>query len=200
MIRLLRLSFLASLLCVPRTLFCQAMPTARRTLQISAFGLLGGTYTGLSGGRNLAVTAGGDLIFLHYRKALFGAELRGTYPLDKGAVDSQKSVLAGLRAETRVSRVVVFGDVLAGRGGIDYQNGGYPVPPLVYFATNTVVYAAGGGAELDITRQLALKLDAQVQHWATPVTASGVIYPKQIGVGVVYRFGANGRPLLGVRD
>ena len=115
-------------------------------------------------------------------------------------MDSQKSVLAGLRAESRFSRAVVYGDVLAGRGGIDYQNGGYLVPPLVYFATNTIVYGAGGGVELDITRKLAVKIDAQVQHWSTPVTSSGAIYPKQVGVGVVYRFGADERPLLGVRD
>ena len=80
MTRLLRLSIFAALVSLPSALLSQALPTAKRTLQLSAFGLLGGTYTGLSGGRNLSVTLGGDLSFFHYRKALFAAEVRGTYP------------------------------------------------------------------------------------------------------------------------
>ena len=188
----------AALICLPPALFSQALPTARRTLQISTFGLLTGTYTGLSGGRNLSFTLGGDLGFYHYRSVLLSAEARGTYPLDKGNVDAQKSVLGGLRVESRYSRAVVFGNVLAGRGAIEYVNGGYVVPPLVYFSSTTSVYDGGLGVEFDVSPRLALKAEAQVQHWDTPVTTA--IYAKQVGVGVVYRFGANGRPVAGVRD
>lgn len=198
MIRLLRLSALALAVASSAALWSQAVPTARRTLQLSAFGLLQGTYTGLSGGRNLALTAGGDLSFYHIGAVLLSAEVRGTYPLDKGEVDGQKSVLGGLRIEDRFARFVVFADGLAGRGGIDYTNGGHIVPPLVYFSSTTNVLAGGGGVEVDLTRSLALKGDLQVQHWNVPFATA--IYPKQIGVGVVYRFGAGGRPLLGVRD
>ena len=179
-------------------LWSQALPTARRTLQLSAFGLVTGTYTGLSGGRNLGVVLGGDLSFYRVKSVLFSAEVRGTYPLDKGNVDGQKSILGGLRAENRFSHVVVFGDALAGRGALDYVNGGYIVPPLVYYSSTSNLFAGGGGAELDLTPALALKVDAQVLHWNLPFTTA--IYSKQIGVGVVYRFGANSRPLLGVRD
>lgn len=196
--RLLRLSAFAVVICMPPALWSQAVPTARRTVQFSAFGLLQGTYTGLAEGRNLGVTLGGDLSLYHLGGVIFSGEVRGTYPLDKGNVDGQKSALGGIRIEDRFSRLVVFGDVLAGRGGIDYQNGGYVVPPLVYFSSNSTVYDGGGGLEFDISRSLALKADVQVQRWNLPFTSA--IYPKQIGIGVVYRFGANGRPLLGVRD
>lgn len=197
---LFKLSAVAALICLPSTLFAQARATAKRTFQLQAFGLLSGTYTGLSGGRNLAFTLGGDLGFYYTHGVLLSAEVRGTYPVAKGDVDAQKSLLGGLRADHRFSRATVFGDALFGRGGIEYVNGGYVVPPLVYFSSNTSVYGAGGGVEFDVARGLGLRVEGQVQHWSTPVVSSGTIYPKQIGVGVVYRFGANGRPVNGVRD
>lgn len=194
------MSALAALFCVPTACLAQARATAKRTFQLEAFGLLSGNYTGLSGGRNLSLTLGGDFGFYYTHGLLFNAEVRGTYPMAKGNVDAQKSLLGGLKVDHRFSRATVFGDALFGRGGIEYVNGGYVVPPLVYFSSNTNVYGAGGGIELDVARSFGVKIEGQVQHWSTPVTSSGAIYPKQIGIGVVYRFGANGRPVYGVRD
>lgn len=196
--KLSRLFALVTALCIPTALFSQALPTARRTVQFAAFGLVTGTYTGLSGGRNLGVTLGADVGFYNYRSVLFSAEVRGTYPLKKGQVDGQKSILGGLRIDRRFGPAVVFGDALAGRGAMEYVNGGYIVPPLVYYSSTTNVYGGGLGAEVDVKRGFALKAEGQVQHWEVPFTSA--IYSKQVNVGVVYRFGAGGRPLLGVRD
>ena len=82
-----------------------------------------------------------------------------------------------------------------GRGGIEYVNGGYVAPPLVYYSSNTNVYGGGGGLEFDVARGFGLKVEGQVQHWSTPVVSSGTIYPKQVSAGVVYRFGAIGGSL-----
>ena len=196
----LKLSAAVAFLCLPSTLLAQARATARRTFQFQAFGLLSGTYTGLSGGKNLSLTLGGDLGFYQTHGLLLSAELRGTYPVSKGQLDAQKSLLGGLRVDHRFSRATVYGDALFGRGGIEYVNGGYPVIPLVYFSSNTAVYGGGGGVEFDVSHGFGLKVEGQVQHWSTPVVPSGAIYPKQIGAGVVYRFGANGRPVNGVND
>lgn len=184
----------------------QARATSSRSLQLSAFGELNGTWTGLAdpgaarGGRNLAFTLGGDLGLYDFHRVLLGAEVRGTYPLDSGQIVGQKSVLVGLRAQRRYGRLIPFGNLLVGRGSLDYENGGYIAPPLIYFSTNTTVYDGGGGVEVDVRPALALKVEAQVQRWDTPVTASGHIYTKQVGVGLVYRFGANASPRLGKPD
>lgn len=188
------------LFCSAGALQAQARPTAARTFQLSAFGLLTGNYTGLNGGRNVSVTLGGDLGFYNLHRYLLSAEVRGTYPIKGGQVDAQESALAGLRIDRRFAPLTVFGEALGGRGGIEYQNGGYILPPFVYYSTNTAVYGAGGGAELDVRRGFALKVEGLVEHWATPVASSGTIYSKQVSGGVVYRFGADGRPVRGVRD
>lgn len=188
----------------------QARPTADRTLHPSAFVLFSGTYTGLGasplspnpglGGRNFTLTLGGDLGVLPFRRFDLAAEVRGSYPLNKGKVDSQKSILGGLRVsrepvgEGFFSRVRPYANVLVGRGAMDYRGSGYPVPGLLYTRTVSTVYDAGGGFEVDITQQFSLKGDAQFQRWSTPVTASGHVYASQGGVGLVYRYGAGGSP------
>src|ERR1017187_9403400 len=77
----------------------EAHPTATRQLQLSAFGAVSGVFTGLEGGKNFAVTAGGDLglpAWLGIRPTI---EIRGRYPTDHGLVDSQKDILGGLPAQ-----------------------------------------------------------------------------------------------------
>ena len=188
----------------------QARPTADRTLHPSAFVLFSETYTGLGassfnanpglGGRNFTLTLGGDLGVFPFRRFDLAAEVRGSYPVNKGKVDGQESVMGGLRisrepvGEGFAGRLRPYADVLVGRGAMDYQSGGYQVPGLLYTRTVSTVYDAGAGFEVDVTRQFSIKADAQFQRWSTPVTASGHIYSSQGGLGLVYRYGAGGSP------
>jgi len=78
----------------------QGVPTATQQLQLSAFGGGTGTFTDLEGGKNLGITAGVDLTYLPLRLARPSFEIRGTYPIDKGTISSQKSFLLGPRWNT----------------------------------------------------------------------------------------------------
>ena len=173
----------------------QAIPTATEPLQLSVFGAGTGTWTGLDSGRNVGVTAGLDVGW----RPLFGVypslEVRGTYPIDAGHVDSEKNVLYGIRAERFYGRFHPYANFLLGRDKIIYQNGGFPDPTgsLLYIDTVSNVFSYGGGLDLTLTDQFALKVDAQYQRYGVPVTPSGHIDSVPVSVGIVYRFNFNRR-------
>ena len=173
----------------------QTDPTATQPLEISAFGALTGTYTGLSGGKNLGITAGLDVGWRSFYHLYPSLELRGTYPIDGGHVDAQENVLFGLKLAKVYGRFHPYGDFLFGRDKIAYQNGGYPDPTgtLLYIDTVSNVFSYGGGLDYDLTDQLALKVDAQFQQYGTPVDPSGHIFSKPLSIGIVYRFNFNHR-------
>ena len=169
-------------------------PTANKLFEISTFGGVNGTYTGLSGGRNLGITAGVDVggrSFHGYRPLLEG---RGTYPVDGGHIDAQRSALGGVRVERFIlPSLRVYGDFLLGRGQIDYQNGGYPSPDgefLILKSTGNV-FSPGAGADYRLTEHLTGLIDVQFQRWDTPATTSGHLWSLPIMVGARYRFNFN---------
>jgi len=170
----------------------QATPTASQLFEISAFGGLTGNFTGLQGGKNLSITAGGDIRFRRYFGVNPAIEVRGTYPMDKGTISSQKNVLAGLKVEKQYGRFHPYGDFLFGRGAIDYAHA-YPAAEgtLTYLRTTSNVLSPGVGVDIDLSQHLAFKADMQLQRYATPVTASGSVYSKAITFGAVYRFDFN---------
>jgi opacity protein-like surface antigen len=173
-----------------------AQPTADKLLEISSFGGLNGTYTGLSGGRNLGITAGVDVgirSFHGFRPFLEG---RGTYPIDSGQIDRQKNVLGGVRVERQLRpRLRLYGDFLLGRGEIDYERGGYPSPDRQYLILTSTsdVYSPGAGAEYRLTEHVSGLVDVQFQRYDTPATVSGSLWSKAIMVGARYRFNFNRR-------
>ena len=147
-----------------------ANPTADQDIQLTAFGAASGDYTGLSGGRNLSVTAGIDLALAPWHGTRPTLELRGTYPIDKGTIVAQKDVLGGLRLDFLLGRRVhPYGDFLFGRGQMDYMSPGY-------------------------TYHLAIKVDGQYQQWGSVPTASGKLHSTVGTIGLVYRFGKFGMP------
>jgi hypothetical protein len=192
-IALLLFSFVVAA-SLPSVAGAQAAPAYVQPASLSVFGGLNGTYTGLSGGKNLGITAGVDLRVYNFRSYMVSGEARGTYPVDDGAIDSQKNILAGLKVgRTYFGDVHPYLDILAGRGLIDYENGGFlnPAQTLIYTSSPSTVLSPGLGLDLDVYGQFGLKLDAQLQHWDTPVTPSGSLYAKTLTVGVVYRFNFN---------
>lgn len=173
-----------------------AQPTAGKLLELSAFGGLTGTYTGLSGGRNLGITAGVDVGIRSYYGFRPFLEGRGNYPMDKGHIDAQKSALGGIRVERFVlPSLRVYGDLLLGRGEIDYQNGGYRSPSgnYLYLSSTSPIVSPGVGAEYRLTEHVSAVADVQFQHWDTPATPSGSLWAKPITLGARYRFNFNKR-------
>lgn len=167
-----------------------ALPTATRPLEISGFGGLSGVWTGLAGGKNLDVLAGADLGLPPVRHVRPELEIRGVYPLDRGNVDGQKSILGGIKADFLLNnRLRPYGDFLVGRGEVRYSGPGYQVGNVIYQLSTTNVYSFGGGFDEDLTPRLGVRVDAQLQRWGYAPTASGTMYPRLITVALVYRLG-----------
>ena len=174
----------------------QSSPTASRDVEPSVFAGLTGSYTGLQGSRNAAVTAGINVGLLPLFHILPSVELRGTFPIDDGEVVGQRSAEGGLRISKRYHTVRPYADFLIGRGQLNYQNGGFIVPSqsFLYLESTSTIYSPGVGAEIDLRDHLALMLDGQLQHWDIPFSTSGDtsqpghLWSKVGTVGVVYRF------------
>jgi opacity protein-like surface antigen len=179
---------LLSLISPTHNAFAQSRPVATQQLQLSAFVAGTGTFTDLSGGKNLDITAGADITILTFRRFRPAAEIRGSYPIDEGTISSQKNFLLGPKVEYPLGRLHPYADFLIGRGGIDYLRGGYIFGDTRYLYSNTLVLSPGVGLDYDLTHHLAVKVDFQYQHWNTPAVASGSINPKTITLGAVYVF------------
>ena len=186
-----KLTLFTAVSALTHTAFPQAAPAGSQKLQLSAFAGVTGTFTGLEGGKNLAITAGADLTYLGFRSFRPAVEARGTYPIDKGHISSQKNFLLGPKVEYPLGKLHPYADFLIGRGQIDYHTPGFVFGNTIYINSNTMVYSPGVGLDYNLTHNLAIKADVQFQHWDTPVTASGTIHPTALTLGVVYNFDFN---------
>jgi hypothetical protein len=190
---LARLALFTTTCALAHTAYSQATPAGTQKLQLSAFAAATGTFTGLEGGKNLAITAGADLTFLAFRQFRPSFEVRGTYPVDEGHISSQKNFLLGPKVEYPIGRFYPYVNFFIGRGAIDYHDPGFIFGNTRYLSTNTVVYSPGVGLDYSVTHNIAIKVDAQFQHWDTPVVPSGVIHPTAVTVGAIYNFDFNPR-------
>ncbi len=186
-----KLALFTAVSALTHTASAQAAPAGSQKLQFSAFVAATGTFTGLEGGKNLGITAGADLTFLGFRRFRPAFEARGTYPIDKGQISSQKYFLLGPKVEYPLGKLHPYADFLIGRGQIDYHAPGFVFGDTLFINSNTAVYSPGVGLDYNLTHNLAIKGDVQFQHWDTPVTASGTIHPTALTFGVVYNFDFN---------
>jgi hypothetical protein len=184
--------FVATNCLVTRSSGAQAVPTASAAVRISAFAGISGTYTGLNLAENADVTGGIDVGFRPFAGFYPGVEVRGMYPVDEGQIVALRNLVGGLRMGRRSGPFHGYGDVLFGRGQLNYLNGGIPNPggTLLYDQTTSNVLSFGGGVDWDWTEHLGLKGDFQFQKYETPVTTSGNLFSKVFTAGVVYRFGS----------
>jgi opacity protein-like surface antigen len=186
-----KLALFTAVSALTHTASAQAAPAGSQKLQLSAFVAATGTFTGLEGGKNLGITAGADLTFLGFRRFRPAFEARGTYPIDKGHISSQKNFLLGPKVEYPLGKFHPYADFLIGRGQIDYHAPGFVFGDTLFINSNTMVYSPGVGLDYNLTHNWAIKGDVQFQHWDTPVTASGTIHPTALTFGVVYNFDFN---------
>jgi len=182
---------MTTLSILARTAYAQSVPTATQQLQFSAFVTSSDTFTNLAKGKNLDITAGADLTLLTFRLFRPSVEIRGTYPIDKGQISSQKSFLVGPKIEYSLGRLHPYADFFVGRGKIDYHDPGFIFGNFRYVSSTTIVYSPGVGLDYNLTHQLAVKIDAQVQYWSTPATDSGAINPTALTLGATYNFDFN---------
>ena len=170
----------------------QSGPTAQQPLHLSAFGAGTGTYTGLYGGHNAGITAGGDLTFTNFRGVRPSIEVRGTYPFWKGQIVGERDILGGVKLEgTYVQRFHPYVDFLIGIGAMNYPNG-IAVGNFVYLRTSSTVYSPGVGVDVDLTPRWAVKADVQYQRWRTPVRPyQESVWSTPVSFGATYRFDFN---------
>lgn len=187
------LTMICAVACHAGTALAQSLPTATQPLRVLAFAGATVTNTGLDSGENTGLTAGVDLSLPSYRGLDPSVEVRGTFPFEKGSVDSQKNVLGGLKVALHHGRLFPYADLLVGRGEITYPGNGHQVPgtPIFYTQSSTIVVSSGAGLDFDLSHHLAFKIDLQLQHYATKVTASGHLYAEAAMAGLVYRFDFN---------
>jgi hypothetical protein len=102
------------------TALAQSLPTATQPLRLLAFAGATAPHTGLDSGENTGVTTGVDLSLPAYRGLDPLVEVRGTFPFEEGAVDSQKNVLGGLKVALHHGRLFPYANLLLGRGEITY--------------------------------------------------------------------------------
>jgi hypothetical protein len=175
----------------------QATPTATADLHFSAFGGVTGTYTGINLGKNLGMTAGLDASFRAFHSLYPAVEVRGTYPVDNGQVAGERNILAGLvigrRLEGKLERYQPYGNILVGRGEIQYSPAlPNPSGTLLYVQSVSTVISPGAGCNILLSNSLGFKGDFQFQRYETPVTASGSVYSKAFTAGVVYQIHLGG--------
>jgi hypothetical protein len=169
----------------------QSVPTATQQLQLSAFVASTDTFTYLAGGKNLDITAGVDLTLPAFRVFSLSVEVRGTYPIDKGRISSQKDFMVGPKIEYPLGRLRPYADLFVGRGKINYHTPGYIFGNFRYVSSTTIVYSPGVGLDYYFTDALGVKIDAQFQRSNTPATDSGTINPTAITLGTIYNFDFN---------
>lgn len=172
----------------------QALPTATADIRLSAFGGITGNFTDVFGGHNLAVTVGGDVT---YHRLLFGmnpsVEVRGMIPFDAGDVAGLESIVGGVKFERQFGALHPYGDVLLGRGAINWQHGGFPSGNVILLRTVTPVFSPGVGVDVDVTHKWTAKFDFQYQFWTEFPPAPGTPNPKVLTGAVMYRFDFNHR-------
>jgi hypothetical protein len=168
----------------------QAAPTAVANIRISAFGGFSGNYTGLVLAKNGDITAGVDIGFRPFAGFYPMLEARGLYPIAKGDTVNLENAVAGIRLGRRKGPFAGYGDVLFGRGKLQYPNG-YPDPTNTFdvVSNTSSVLSLGGGVDWDWTEHFGLKGDIQLQRYQTPVTTTGELFSKVFTVGVTYRLG-----------
>ncbi len=171
----------------------QAVPTASANLRLSAFAGMSGNFTGVGLAKNGDISAGFDIGFRPFAGFFPAIEMRGLYPIEKGKLVNQKNLLAGIRLGRRKENFNPYGDVLFGRGKLEFPHGlATPTNSFIVLLNTTNVLSFGGGLDYQLSPHFAAKGDFQMQKYNTPVDASGSVYSKVFTVGIVYRIGTGG--------
>jgi hypothetical protein len=186
---------ISAIICLPFDSLAQSVPTATQRLQLSTFLVATETSAGLQSAKNLDITPGSDLTLLRLRYFNTGVELRGSYPIQRGSVISQKSFLIGSKIDYPNGRFRPYVDLLVGRGRISYLDGGYISGAVKYIRSDSAVLSPGIGCDLYFTHRVAMKVDIQYQSWESPASSSGRITPGVVSVGGTYNFDFNSRHL-----
>jgi opacity protein-like surface antigen len=186
--------FLSAELIQGPPLKAQALATAQRGAEITAFGgyMLSDpdygyrSYNGEMFGANFTV-------FKHW---FVDPSIEVRYDHTSNAIISEHAFLGGPRVQKDYGRFHPYADFLIGIGTIDYN-------PAPLFSPNDHKdsgrnFSIGGGVDYDVTRNFSAKVDFQQQNWNLgpnpPFQATGnyTLSPRTLTFGVTYHIPFSG--------
>jgi opacity protein-like surface antigen len=126
---------------------------------------------------NLGYTVGVD--YTRFIRSIVQPSLEFRMTRANGDTVDERSFTGGLKLQATIHRVHPYATFLGGNGDI------YFVHPINnYLSDNSFVLSLGGGADLDVTSQLSVRVDFTHQQWTIdPQTLT----PVTLGIGFAYR-------------
>lgn len=143
------------------SLYAQALPTATKTAEISAFGGYTAASPDFDKFAKTGFTFGADFTLFPHWHVDPSVEARYSFAHSSGI--SEKAFLVGPRAQFDVlhGRLHPYADVLFGVGTISY----HPIVSPGDSSDSGAAVSYGGGVDYDVTRHISLKGDVQRQSW-----------------------------------
>jgi len=165
----------------------QALPTASKHAEISAFGGYMVAKTDYGPAAKKGIGAGVDFTVFPRFFVAPSLEVRGQEAV--GPDVTEKSLMVGLRVQKDFrQKLHPYVDFLIGAGEIVY----HPEPYPDYHADKSKAYSFGGGINIDIAKHFGLKFDVQRQNWnfgsnvAIVQNGNYTLTPTTALVGVTY--------------
>jgi opacity protein-like surface antigen len=158
----------------------QTAPVAFKTSDISVFAGYQNLHPDYGTFRNNGFVVGAD--FTRYLAIRVDPSLEVRYNYATGKVGSEKSLEAGIRAQTDFKRFHPYLDLLGGVATVNFSRV-YGNP--TYTHSNGPTFSFGGGVDFDIYHNFQVKVDYQQQqmYFAQNITLT----PRPLSVGLTYR-------------
>lgn len=173
--------------CLQGAAHGQAVRTASKSADISVFAGYQRVHPDYGPYSSNGAMFGVDLTRYFHFPVVPSLEFRANF--NSNIAVTEHTYLVGFRAAVPFRRIVPYADILVGPGFINFPYN------IGYTHDDSTVYSYGGGVELPIIHNVALKLDAQGQHWNT----GEFTYTPTLGsIGVAYTIPF--RPHLHRRD
>jgi hypothetical protein len=172
------------------SLYAQALPTATKSAEISAFGGYTASAPDFGPLTKTGFTMGADFtLFPHWH---FDPSLEARYDFAHAPTISEHVFLVGPRVQKDFlhDRVHPYINFLFGVGTIDY----HPANPKDASDSGRA-FSLGGGADFDVTRHISVKADLQQQSWNLgtnsiykPQGGNYTLAPRTYTFGAAYHF------------
>jgi hypothetical protein len=171
------IAIMAILLAGSKVTAAQAMNTANRSAEIAPFAENTRVSPDWGSSQNFGYTLGID--YTHFIRSIVQPSLEIRMTNANGNSVNERTFTGGLKLQATIHRVHPFATFLAGNGDIYFVH-----PTSNYLGDNSFVYSLGGGADLDVTSQLSVRVDFTHQQWnIDPQTLT----PVTLGIGFAYR-------------
>ena len=171
---------------IPARTLAQASSTAGKSADLAVFGGFEGAHPDY--GYQTAYGGSFGIDYTRYLRFRVVPSLELRANLVSSVAISERSYLAGFRAVVPFRLAQPYADILIGPGNMHY--------PLhvTYVGDNSIVYSYGGGVDIPVIRNFALRLDLQEQHWDIGRNLTYTPTLATVGVRYTIPFHSNASP------